>query len=132
MAVLGGAVSYFVVVFSVGFLLGPVRVVWLEPRFGKAIAVVCEAPFLLVAMGLAAVWVPKKFGLANSGELVMVGIAALMLVLLADFTLGVVVRGISWADQIAYVSTAAGRLYLVLLSAFAAMPLLLNGCSTRA
>jgi len=36
---------YFGVVFGAGFLLGPIRVVWLEPRFGPIIATACEAPF---------------------------------------------------------------------------------------
>jgi hypothetical protein len=35
---------------GVGFLLGPIRVLWLEPRVGLVIAAACEAPFLLAAM----------------------------------------------------------------------------------
>jgi hypothetical protein len=41
---------YFAIVFGAGFLLGPVRVFWLEPQLGKSVAVLCEAPFLLVVM----------------------------------------------------------------------------------
>jgi hypothetical protein len=33
---------YFGLVFGVGFLLGPIRVLWLEPRFGPIIATACE------------------------------------------------------------------------------------------
>ncbi len=128
MAVLGAAVLYFAIVFGVGFVLGPVRIFWLEPRFGKTIAAVCEAPFLLIAMGLAAVWVRNRFGLANTRGLIMVGVAALMLIILADTSLGFAMRGIAWADQISYLSTDAGRIYLALLMAFSAMPVALKGC----
>jgi hypothetical protein len=43
---------YFLIVFGIGFLLGPVRVFWLEPRLGETMATLCEAPFLLIAIVL--------------------------------------------------------------------------------
>lgn len=39
------AVLYFLIVFGVGFLLGPIRVWWLEPRFGNAAAVLLNLHF---------------------------------------------------------------------------------------
>lgn len=44
---------YFLAVFAVGFVLGPIRVLLLEPRFGPVIAVLCEAPFLIAAFVVA-------------------------------------------------------------------------------
>jgi hypothetical protein len=41
---------YFLAVFAVGFILGPIRVLFLEPRFGPVVAVLCEAPFLVAGM----------------------------------------------------------------------------------
>ena len=41
---------YFAIVFGVGFLLGPIRVFLLEPRLGATLAVLLEAPLLLIAM----------------------------------------------------------------------------------
>ena len=46
---------YFGLVFGVGFLLGPIRVLWLEPRFGPIVATACEAPFMLLAILVAGV-----------------------------------------------------------------------------
>ena len=59
MSVTGAAVLYFLLVFGVGFLLGPIRVLFLEPRLGPVAAVLCEAPLLLLAIYLAARWVPR-------------------------------------------------------------------------
>jgi hypothetical protein len=44
------ALLYFLAVFGAGFALGPIRVLWLEPRLGVVAATLCEAPFLLLAM----------------------------------------------------------------------------------
>lgn len=54
MRLLSAAALYFGVVFVAGFLLGSVRVLWLEPRMEKALAILCETLFLLLAMVLAA------------------------------------------------------------------------------
>lgn len=61
-------------VFSVGLLLGPICVLLLELRLGETRAVLCEAPFLLVTIVLAAQWVPRKLGLRmNIGPLAAMG-----------------------------------------------------------
>jgi uncharacterized membrane protein YciS (DUF1049 family) len=60
------ALLYFAVVFAAGFLLGPIRVFWLEPQVGPTIAVLCEAPFLLAVMAVAARWVPLKLRLGRA------------------------------------------------------------------
>jgi hypothetical protein len=68
--IVSAAILYFLIVFGVGFLLGPIRVFWLAPRFGETIAVLCEAPFILMAVILAARWLPHKLKLQpNLGSL---------------------------------------------------------------
>jgi len=59
---------YFGVVFGAGFLLGPIRVVWLEPRLGLIVATACEAPFLLMAMLVAARWVPRVLNIRRDWD----------------------------------------------------------------
>ena len=59
MRIIAGAVLYFLIVFGVGFVLGPVRVYWLERQLGETMATLCEAPFLLIAIVLAARWLQK-------------------------------------------------------------------------
>jgi hypothetical protein len=58
MRIAAAAALYFTIVFGVGFLLGPIRVLWLEPLVGPTAAALCEAPFLLAAMVIASLRVP--------------------------------------------------------------------------
>lgn len=51
---LHAAFIYFAIVFGAGMLLGPPRVLWLEPWLGKTLAVLAEAPLLIFAMSLGA------------------------------------------------------------------------------
>ena len=102
---------YFGLVFGTGFLLGPIRVLWLEPRFGPIIATACEAPFLLIAMLIAARRVPR-----------VVGIGSLALLQIADFTVGFWLRGITPTEQFAQLLTGQGNVYAALLALFAIMP----------
>src|SRR5882724_10136117 len=91
---------YFGVVFGSGFLLGPIRVVWLEPRLGLLVATACEAPFLLMAMLVAARWVPRVLNIRREPKtLILVGIGALVLLQIADFTVGVWLRGVTPTEQ---------------------------------
>ncbi len=122
------ALVYFAVVFGAGFVLGTVRVLWVEPRLGATLAVLCEAPFLLAAMVVAARWVPRKMRLGNDpGSLALMGIGALVLQQVADIALGMALRGITPAQQMANFATPAGAVYLVMLVIFAALPAVLNG-----
>ena len=74
------AFVYLSIVFGVGFLLGPIRVLWLEARWGLVIAELCEAPFLIVTMALAARWVPSLAVLPKGrAPLALMGLGALVL-----------------------------------------------------
>jgi hypothetical protein len=127
MRVVAAAVLYFLIVFGTGFLLGPVRVFWLEPRLGEAVATLCEAPFLLVAIVSAARWLPRMLNLkANILLLAGMGVGALFLQQLADFAVGGLLRGMTPAQQIAQLVRPAGLIYVVLLITFVTMPILAN------
>jgi hypothetical protein len=127
MRAMSAAVLYFAIVFAVGFALGPIRVFWLEPRIGPVMASFCEAPFLLIAMVVAASWIPKRLGL-GSDRLILgfMGVGALALQQIADFGVGIALRGMTLTDQIARLAAAPGLIYLALLMLFAVMPLLVN------
>ena len=114
---------YFGVVFAVGFLLGPFRVWWLEPRFRPIIATACEAPFMLLAILVAARWVPRVMNIRRDPKtLVLIGIGSLVLLQIADFTIGFWLRGISPKEQFVQLLTGQGNIYVVLLALFAIMP----------
>jgi hypothetical protein len=127
MRIASAAALYFAIVFGVGFLLGPLRVFWLEPKLGATLAVLLETPLLLLAMLLAARWVPRRLGLDTGFRpMAGMGLAALALVLLADFSVGLWLRGLAPAEQLGYLATAAGLIYVAALALFAAMPVLVN------
>ena len=127
MRILASALLYFAVVFAVGFALGPIRVFWLERWLGPILAVLCEIPFLLAAMIVAARRIPDWIGMSRRfGAFAAMGIGALAFQQIADFSIGIVLRGIRPAEQLAYLSTPPGLIYLAALIAFAAMPALVN------
>jgi hypothetical protein len=127
MRIVIAAVAYFAIVFAVGMALGPIRVLWLEPRLGPTLAVLIETPFLLAAMLIAARWVPRKAGLGTDlAPLALMGVGALALQQVADVALGVWLRGLTPAEQFASFATPSGAVYLVLLVIFAGLPAALN------
>jgi hypothetical protein len=114
---------YFGLVFGVGFLLGPIRVLWLEPRFGPIIATACEAPFMLLAILVAARWVPRVLNIQrDSKALILIGVGSLLLLQIADFTIGFWLRGITPKEQFVQLLTGQGSIYAALLALFAIMP----------
>jgi hypothetical protein len=127
MQIAAAATLYFAIVFGAGFLWGAVRVLWLEPRVGPSVAVLCEAPFILTFIVAAAHWVPRTVKLPRSpAALLLMGMGALVLQQLADLVVGIGLRGNSPADQFAQFTQPEGKIYALLLLAFALMPLGLN------
>lgn len=123
--VLSAAAIYFCIVFAVGLVLGPVRVLWLEPWLGRTLAVLCEAPFLILAMWFGARWAPAwarlEFGWWSR---LMMGVVALVMQQLADLAVGFGLRGMTLSDQLAYFVTPPGFIYAAILFLFAVMPLI--------
>jgi hypothetical protein len=121
------ALLYFALLFAAGFLLGPVRVLWLEPKLGPFLAVLCEMPFLFTAMVLAARWVPRMASLDREPRsLILMGLGALALLQAADIAVGVGLRGLTLSTQFAQFATPQGIVYAAALVAFAAMPVIVN------
>jgi hypothetical protein len=124
-AVLSAAAVYFALVFAVGLLLGPARVLWLEPWLGETLAVLCEAPLLILAMWFAARAAPRWARVQGGWAAhLAIGIIALGLQQIADLAAGFGFRGMTLADQLAYFSTPPGFIYAATLVAFAIMPLI--------
>jgi hypothetical protein len=128
--IVSAALLYFLAVFGAGFALGPIRVLWLEPRLGVVAATLCEAPFLLFAMIAAAYWIPRIVSIsAGTGAMLAMGLGALALQQAADFIVGTALRGISATDQWARLASPEGAIYAVLLVLFALMPAVVNRIS---
>jgi hypothetical protein len=118
------AVLYFAAVFAVGLALGPVRVLWLEPWIGQTLAVLCEAPFLIAAMAIAARLAPRWAGMQGGWIAhVWVGVLALSFQQIADLAVGFGLRGMTIKEELAYFATPPGWIYSATLIVFALAPL---------
>ncbi|MGQ0681078.1 hypothetical protein [Bradyrhizobium sp.] len=124
------ALLYLIIVFGAGFLLGPIRVLWLEPRIGAFKAVLYEAPLLLGVMLIASRLSPRTAGLElRTDALLAMGGAALAMQQVADIAVGLWLRSISLREQLVRFATAEGAIYAALLVLFAVMPALTNRAS---
>ena len=116
---------YFCMVFFVGALLGPLRVLWLEPWAGQTIAVLCEAPLLIVTMSFAANWAPAWARLDGGWlSFLAMGVLALVLQQVADLAVAFGLRGMTLDAQLRYFATPPGWIYGFCLLVFGVMPLL--------
>lgn len=121
--VLRGAAIYFGVVFGIGFVLGPFRVLLLEPRVGDRAAQLIEAPVMAAAILLAGRWVGRRFcRCGRSGSSLAVGLLAVGFALTADVGVGVLLRDMTFAEVFTNRDPVAGVVYYALLGLCAIAP----------
>jgi hypothetical protein len=109
---------YVAACFAAGAVLGPVRVLVLEPRLGRAAAVALEAPVMLLVSVLAARAVLRRWPEASP---LAVGAVGLGLLLAAEAALAVALDRPSPFDPPRGLADGIG---LALKIAFALMPAL--------
>jgi hypothetical protein len=123
MQVLKAGALYFAVVFAAGFALGTVRTLWVVPRFSARTAELAEAPVMLAVIVLAARWMLRHFGaLTLRAQWLAAGLVALSLMLLAEFTGMLWLRGLSIEQYFATRDPVSGAVYDALLVFFAVLP----------
>jgi hypothetical protein len=122
--ILKAGALYFALVFGAGFVLGPIRILWAVPRFGVRMAELMETPIMLVVIIIAARWIVRRLALrpTPSSRLGM-GCVALALLLVAEFTLVLWLRGMSLSEYFASRDPVSGTVYYVMLGVFALVPL---------
>jgi len=127
MKILKAGILYFVLVFGAGFVLGPIRILWVVPRVGMRIAELMEFPIMFVVIILVARWLVRRLAVppTRSSRLGM-GFIALGLLLTAELVLVGPIQGYSIKAYIATRDPVSGTVFLVLLGVFAFMPLLLT------
>ena len=120
-----GAV-YFSLVFSVGFILGVIRTLWVVPRVGETAAELMEAPLMLTAIYFGARFVTQRFEASRSVDYLYSGVVALVLMLTVEFSVVLALQGKSIAEYLAEREPVAGAVYVVMLMIFAVMPWLVS------
>jgi hypothetical protein len=127
MRVVAAGVVYFLVVFGAGFVLGPIRVLWLVPRVGVRMAELLEMPIMLLVIVLAARWIARRFAVPSATATRFgMGLVALALLLTAEFMLVRWLQGMTVREYLAARDPVSGAVYLAMLSVFAAMPWLVS------
>jgi len=130
--IVGAAAVYFAIVFGAGLLLGPLRVLWVEPWLGTTLAVLLETPILVLAMALGARIAPRVARLSGGwGAHLSYGVLALLMQQIADLAVGFGLRGMTLNEQWAYLATPPGYIYAASLLVFALLPLAVHWRSTR-
>src|SRR5215813_13853087 len=127
MRVLKVGAVYFLFMFGVGWILGPIRELWAVPRFGRPTGVLLEAVIMLIAMAVSARWVIRRFRVKPTfGSTISMGLVALGILVPAELAGVVWVRWLSLRDYLGSFATAPGLVSLVMFLLFAAMPTLMT------
>jgi len=127
MQFLKAGVAYFAIVFGAGFVLGPIRILWLTPRFGTRLAELMETPIMFVVILVAARWIVRRLALpSRASSRLGMGFIALGLMLIAEFTLVLWLRGLSIREYLAIRDPVSGTVYYAMLGVFAIMPFLVT------
>ncbi len=118
---------YFAIVFGVGFLLGPIRILVLAPKVGERTAELLEMPVMLAVSAATAHWVLRRFPVpARTGLRLALGFLALLFMLLAEFALVMRLRNITIEQYFATRDPVSGTAYYLSLLLFALFPSLMD------
>ena len=127
MQILKAGVLYFALVFGAGFVLGPIRILWLVPRLGTRMAELMETPIMFVVILVAARWIVRRLAVPSTPTSRLgMGCVAFCLMLVAEFALVLWLRGLSISEYLASRDPVSGTVYYVMLGVFAIMPLLVS------
>jgi hypothetical protein len=117
--------AYWAIIFGLGFVLGIVRTLWLEPYLGSAVcAVAIELPFMLAASWFGAGRLVARFGVERRGPSAAMGGIAFVLLLAAEAGVGIGLMGEIFTQWLAGLFEGAGLLGLCGQIAFALFPLM--------
>jgi len=127
MRTLRAGALYFAIVFGAGFLFGSIRILWLVPRVGARSAELIEAPIMLVVSLYAAHWTVRCLAVPPIfWQRLTMGLLALVLMLAAEFSLVLWLRGISLKEYFATRDPVSGTVYYIVLGMFALIPLFVD------
>jgi hypothetical protein len=129
LALLTSGALYFAAVFGAGCVLGPIRVLWLAPRFGTRAAELMEMPVMLVVIIVAARSIVRRRTVPpTSPERLGMGGIALALLVSAEVAL-LPLRGLSPRAYWAGLDPVSGAAYIGMLGVYALMPLFVRSAA---
>lgn len=118
---------YFVALFTVGFALGTMRVIFVAPHIGPLAATFAEVPVMLAAAYLTCRWVIRRWQLPGAAA-IRWAMVLVFLALLASFEalLGATLFARTISEQWAAVTTPAGLLGLFAQIVAAILPVFVD------
>ena len=108
--------------FAVGFVLGTVRVLWLEGAVGRIAATLAELPAMLGVSYVIARRVLRRYAITTPRHALRLGAWAFSLLLAFELLAAMVISGRSPMQWIAQTTTTAGLLGLSGQMLFGLMP----------
>lgn len=124
---LSAGLTYFALVFALGFLLGTVRTLFVPdaPGQGRLVGVLIELPIMLAASWYLCAYVVRRLEVASTIDArALMGGVAFVLLLIAELMVGTWLFGRSLAEHFALYREPSYALGLVAQIGFALMPLL--------
>jgi hypothetical protein len=123
MQIAKAGVVYFALVFGAGFVLGVIRTLWIAPHVGTRVAELMEMPVMLGVIFVAARWTVQRLTVPAQPSLRLgMGLLALGLLLVAELSLVLGLRGLTLEAYLAARDPVAGTAYYLMLGVFAFMP----------
>ena len=118
-------VAYAVTVFSIGFLLGTIRVRLLAPHVGSTIAVSVEAPIILPASWyVSSIWMKRLVVSPEICTRIFVGAVAFVTLIVLELALSISLFHRSIGKYLADLRSPAGVMGLAAQVCFATFPVL--------
>lgn len=124
MKILKTGLLYFVALFSFGFVLGTIRVIWLVPELGTRNAELMEMPLMLLAIVLISRWIVVHFNVEfKLVNRLGMGLIAFILLIITEFSVVLKLRNMTISDYFASRDPVSSTVYYIMLLVFAVMPL---------
>jgi hypothetical protein len=119
--------AYFALVFGAGFVLGALRILLLVPRIGTRAAELVETPVMIAISWFAARWVVRGIAVPSATRPRLgMGLVALALMLVAEFSLVLRLRGLTLEEYFATRDPVSGAAYYSALILLVLMPLIVG------
>ncbi|MEO8115341.1 MAG: hypothetical protein ABI655_13225 [Phenylobacterium sp.] len=116
---------YFVAMLAAGWLFGPLREAVVRSGLDPLLAVLLEAPAMLLVMVFACGLAVRQLHVpARAGDRLVMGATAIALVLAAEVAGGAAMRGWTLRDFLGEFATARGGVFAATLLAGLLMPLI--------
>jgi len=118
-------IVYAIIVFAIGFVFGAIRILFVAPRLGEAIAVALEAPLMLFVSWYGSRWCIDRFNVSDALSVrIVMGLIAFAVLMAAEADLAFFVFGRSATKQLGSYVSVSGAIGLATQVAFATFPLI--------